>query len=217
MDRYSNRREAGEILATQLAAYASRDDVIVLALPRGGVPVAFEIAKALLAPLDVFIVRKLGVPGHSELAMGAIAIGGATVFNEDIIEDLQISQEAIQKVIKDEKKELDRRSLVYRGDKPFPQLENKIVILVDDGIATGATIRAAITSLKEFKPARIIVAVPVADKKICQQLSPIVDELICPLQPTQLYAVGGWYEDFSQTEDEEVFLLLNKAAEWYQG
>ncbi|WP_114833893.1 phosphoribosyltransferase [Aquicella lusitana] len=213
MERYRNRKEAGKILARALSAYAGQDDVIVLALPRGGVPVAFEIAKALQAPLDVFIVRKLGVPGHSELAMGAIATGGTAVFNEDIVEHLQIPESAIQAVIAEEKQELNRRNAAYRGSQPFPSLKEKIIILVDDGIATGATVRAAINALKQQKPKKIILAVPVADPSLCEKLQLMVDELYCPLKPSSLYAVGAWYEDFSQTEDEEVYTLLKEAKQ----
>ena len=211
MDRYLNRKEAGQILAKALNAYADRDNVVVLALPRGGVPVAYEIAKELHAPLDVFIVRKLGVPGHSELAMGAIAMGGAMVFNDEIVNDLQIPESAIQAVIAKEEQELKRRNMAYRGGHPFPSLKGKIVILVDDGIATGATIRAAIKALRQLHPATLIVAVPVADKSICDQIKPSVDYFYCPMQPYSLYAVGAWYDDFSQTEDEEVYTLLKEA------
>ena len=211
MDRYQNREHAGQVLAHELQAYAKREDVIVLALPRGGVPVGFQIATALQVPLDVFLVRKLGVPGYGELAMGAIAMGGLTVFNQDVVSSYGISDQEMKAVIEKEKIELTRREQVYRGKRPFPELQNKIVILVDDGIATGATIRAAIKALREFKPARLIVAVPVADKSIYDNLKPTVDELICPMQPTFLYAVGAWYDDFSQTEDEEVYTLLQMA------
>lgn len=211
MDRYQNRKYAGQILANYLSSYANRDDVIVLALPRGGVPVAYEIAEKLNAPLDVFIVRKIGVPGHAELAMGAIASGEVKVFNEDIIDSLQIPDEAIRQVITKEKEELKRREHVYRGDNPFPNLQNKTVILVDDGIATGASMRAAIQALKLMQPARLIVAVPVAAYDLAQHMSKLVDEFICPLQPYDLHAVGLWYENFTQTEDDEVFTLLNEA------
>ena len=208
MEKYLDRAMAGEVLAKELKAYANRDDVIILALPRGGVPVAYQIAKSLHAPLDVFIVRKLGVPGHAELAMGAIATGEASVFNDDIIDQLDISADEIDRVMADEKRELQRREKVYRGNRPFPSLENKIVILVDDGIATGASMRAAIKSLKLFQPAKIIIAVPVAEKILSKQMETMVDEFICPLRPAQFYAVGAWYENFSQTEDDEVHELL---------
>ncbi|MBX3708420.1 MAG: phosphoribosyltransferase [Gammaproteobacteria bacterium] len=210
MDKYKNRVEAGKILAQVLSTYEGNQNVLVLALPRGGVPVAFQMAIALKLPLDVFIVRKLGVPGHSELAMGAVAMGGADVFNEDIIRDLQISKEAVQQVIADEQKELNRREIAYRGHRAFPSLKNKTVILVDDGIATGATIRAAVKALKQLEPDKIIIAVPVADQSVCDELEPLVDQLVCPLRPAHFQAVGAWYEDFSQTEDEEVHRLLGK-------
>lgn len=211
MDRYQNRQEAGKILAQQLSNYANRNDVIVLALPRGGVPVGYEIAKALNVPLDVFIVRKLGVPGHSELAMGALAIGGTTVFNDDIINSLSITEVEIQAVTAKEEQELKRREIAYRGEHAFPSLQNKTIILVDDGIATGATMRAAVKALKQMNPASIIIAVPVAERFLCEKMKPSVDHFICPLCPTQFYAVGAWYEDFSQTEDDEVYALLKDA------
>jgi putative phosphoribosyl transferase len=211
MDRYRNRQEAGKILARELVGFVDREDVLVLGLPRGGVPVAFEIAKALHAPLDVFIVRKLGVPGHSELAMGAIATNNVKVFNEDIIRELSISDEAIEEVIYKEEQELKRRELSYRGGHSLPPIKDKIIILVDDGIATGASMRASIAALRQLDPKSIIVAVPVADKSMCEKLEGLVDKLVCPLRPIHFYAVGAWYEDFSQTEDEEVYTLLNLA------
>ncbi len=211
MTKYFNRQEAGKILAGSLRAYANRKDVIVLALPRGGVPVAYEVAKALHAPLDVFIVRKLGVPGHSELAMGALAVNNVTVFNDEIVHSYQITQEEIDAVIAKETQELKRREKIYRGDQPFPSIANKVVILIDDGIATGATIRVAVKALRQFNPEEIVVAVPVADKLISQSMQLLADEFICPLQPNGLYAVGAWYDDFSQTEDEEVTRLLAAA------
>jgi predicted phosphoribosyltransferase len=211
MEKYLNRSDAGKVLAQHLEAYAGREDVLVLALPRGGVPVAFEIADALDVKLDIFIVRKIGVPGHAELAMGAIAMGNTRVFNDSIISDLGISQAAIESVIAEEKTELCRRELAYRGNIPFPSLQGKTIILVDDGIATGATIRVAIKALRQLHPASIVVAVPVADKSICDEIEPLVDQLICPMQPHHLYAVGAWYDDFSQTEDDEVYSILKKA------
>ncbi len=211
MDKYLNRQQAGIILARELKLYRNRKDVLVLALPRGGVPVAYEIAKALHVPLDVFIVRKLGVPGHSELAMGAIATGDVKVFNNDIIDNLALSKDEIQSVMAEEKKELRRRELVYRGHQPFPDIKNKTIILVDDGIATGATLRAAILALKQLDPIKIIVAVPVAEKKLSDQMALQVDEFFCPLRPVNFHAVGAWYDDFSQTEDDEVHSLLRKA------
>ena len=211
MQRYQNRHEAGKVLARELSAFANRNDTLVLALPRGGVPVAFEIANALNLPLDVYIVRKIGVPGHSELAMGAIAMGNVRVFNQNILSDLHIEDFEIQAVIKKEEAELQRREKAYRGNVPFPSLKNMTIILVDDGIATGATMRAAIQSLKQLHPKDIVVAVPVADKLLCHELLSLADKIVCPLQPTSLHAVGAWYDDFSQTEDAEVHDLLNKA------
>ncbi len=208
MQKYLNRRHAGTILAEALSGYQNNHDVIVLALPRGGVPVAYEVAKALHAPLDIYIVRKLGVPGHHELAMGAIASGGEAVFNQDIIDSLQVSQSEIDAVIKNELMELNRREKVYRGTKPFPDLKNKIVILIDDGIATGATMKAAIQAVRQQQPQSIIAAVPVADKEIQYSFQLLVDEFICPMLVEHLQAVGLWYNDFSQTEDEEVHELL---------
>lgn len=209
MEKFSDRYQAGKTLASLLKSYAKNSDVIVLALPRGGVPVAAEIAKSLAAPLDVFIVRKLGVPGHEELAMGAIATGGTVVFNEDIVGGLHISQAAIDRVIAAEQQELKRRESAYRGKKPFPVLQDKIVILVDDGIATGATMRAAIKAIKLQHPKRLILAVPVAAFSTIAEMSHLVDEIVCPLKPHDFYAVGAWYDDFPQTSDEEVFELLD--------
>lgn len=211
MEKYQDRRQAGQVLAQALNAYAGREDVIILALPRGGVPVAYEVAKTLNAPLDVFIVRKLGVPGHTELAMGAIATGDVAVFNENIIAQLQISKDSIENVFESEKKELNRRELAYRGNRPPLVLKNKTVILVDDGIATGATLRAAIKALKLSQAKELIVAVPVAAKDTCEEIAILVDQLYCPSQPIHFYAVGAWYDDFSQTEDEEVHMLLKEA------
>lgn len=211
MQKYENRKDAGEVLAAELQSYANRKDVIVLALPRGGVPVAFEIAKSLHVPLDIFLVRKLGVPGQSELAMGAIAMGNTRIFNQEIIDDLKISKEKIERVIAKEQQELKRRETAYRGQYTFPILKDKTVILVDDGIATGATMRAAITALRQLKPASIIAAVPVAEKTMCEKMQPLVESLICPMRLVDFRAVGEWYEDFSQTEDEEVRSLLKKA------
>lgn len=210
MDKYINRRQAGRILAHLLRIYAQNPSVIVLALPRGGVPVAYEIANELSVPLDVFIVRKLGVPWHEELAMGAIASGGTVVLNDELVQSLNIQTSAIEQVVKREQKELLRREHVYRGKHPFPRLSGKIIILVDDGIATGATIQAAIQALKKYHPANIIVAVPVAANTTCEALTEDVEMLICPLRPINFYSVGLWYEDFSQTTDDEVVELLRR-------
>lgn len=213
MKKYANRYEAGKMIASQLLKYTKHADALVLALPRGGVPVASEIAKILSIPLDIFVVRKLGVPNHEELAMGAIASGGTIVFNENILSQLHIPASAIQPVIESEQKELERRELVYRGQRPFPRLKDKSIILVDDGIATGATMRAAIKAIKQQKPKKIILAVPVAAATTIDELSNDVDEVICPLKPDDMFAVGAWYDDFSQTSDEEVFNLLMQRGE----
>lgn len=216
MDRYADRTDAGKVLANELEIYAHRKDVIVLALPRGGVPVAYEIAKVLSVPLDVIIVRKLGVPCHEELAMGAIASGNVTVFNNQIIRELDVSQHALNQVILKEKDELKRREFAYRGNRKFPDLNNKTIILVDDGIATGATMKAAIEALKQQHVASIIVAIPVAAYDTCQEISEIVNEIVCPFKPKNFYAVGAWYQHFSQTSDEEVIELLAKAYEHFK-
>ncbi|VEB33436.1 phosphoribosyltransferase [Legionella sainthelensi] len=205
---YSDRYQAGIVLADLLKDYARRTDVIILALPRGGVPVAYEIAKKLSLKLDIFIVRKLGVPGHEEFAMGAIASGGIVVLNEEVLSTLHIEKDAINQVIQSEQDELSRRELVYRGNQYLPELMEKTVILVDDGIATGYTMRAAIAALRQKHPAKIIIAVPVAARSTCDELAPLVETIICPLQPANFYAVGLWYNDFSQTTDEEVIKLL---------
>ena len=196
------------MLAESLKEYAHRSDVIVLALPRGGVPVAYEVSKSLSAKLDVFIVRKLGVPGHEEFAMGAIASGGIAVLNEATVRLVGIDQQTINNVLQSEQKELTRREALYRGDKPFPDLTGKIVILVDDGIATGSTMTAAVTALQQKKLADIIIAVPVASRATCEEMKGLVKTIICPLQPVDFHAVGLWYDDFSQTTDDEVIELL---------
>jgi putative phosphoribosyl transferase len=189
-------------------SYADRSDVLVLGLPRGGVPVAYEVAKALHAPLDICLVRKLGVPAHKELAMGAIASGGVRVLNYEVVSWLRISGKTIDEVAARELKELQRRDRAYRGDRPQPEMRDRTVILVDDGIATGATIRAAIAVIKSQHPARLIVATPVAPPSTCEELKTEVDEVVCLTTPELFYAIGLWYEDFSQTTDDEVRELL---------
>ena len=191
--------------------YADRDDVLVLALPRGGVPVGFEVAQALRAPLDVFIVRKLGVPGHDELAMGAIATGGVRVLNDDVVISLELEPDVIDAVAAREGKELARRERLYRGARPAPDVHGRTVILVDDGLATGSTMRAAVAALRKQTPARIVVAVPVAAPETCEEFKAEVDEVVCAATPRMFNGVGRWYENFSQTTDEEVHELLAQA------
>jgi putative phosphoribosyl transferase len=211
INKYTDRTEAGEVLAEQLKNYANQTDVIVLALPRGGVPVAYEIAEKLAAPLDVFIVRKLGMPGQQELAIGALAMDGTTVFNEELLRLAPIPPEVIEEIVKSEQIELNRRLTIYRGNQSLPQLENKIIILVDDGIATGATMRAAITVLQKQNLKKLIVATPTAALDTAKVITEMVDQFICPLTPELFYSVGSWYSDFPQTSDAEVITLLTKA------
>lgn len=206
-----DRATAGQALAKALATYADRGDVIVLALPRGGVPVAYEVAQALNASLDLMLVRKLGTPGQEELAMGAIATGGARVLNQDIVRGLSISEETINHVAAREQRELDRRQRAYRGERPLPVIAGQIVILVDDGLATGATMRAAIAALRQQHPARIIVAVPVAPPDTVEQLRHEVDEVVCLATPEPFIAIGRWYRAFTQTSDDEVQDILSRA------
>jgi putative phosphoribosyl transferase len=208
--RFRDRADAGRRLAKSLDMYANRPDVLVLALPRGGVPVAFEVAHALDAPLDVFLVRKLGVPGHEELAMGAIASGGVRVVNEDIIAAYDIAPEEIESVAAAEERELERRERRYRGDRPFPDVAGRTVILVDDGLATGSTMRAAVAALRQEHPTRVVVAVPTAAPETCEEFRSEVDDIVCATTPEPFYAVGLWYEDFSQTTDDEVRELLGR-------
>jgi predicted phosphoribosyltransferase len=208
--RFHDRREAGRLLAEKLTAYAHRPDVLVLALPRGGVPVAYEVARALGAPLDVFVVRKLGVPGYEELAMGAVATGGVRVLNEQVVSGLRIPPAVIEAVTAWEQDELARRELLYRGDRPPPDVRGKTVILVDDGLATGATMHAAVAALRQQQPARIVVAVPVGASETCDSLRTEVDDVVCAVAPESFHAVGAWYKDFSQTTDDEVRELLSE-------
>jgi putative phosphoribosyl transferase len=207
--RFRNRTEAGKLLASKLIQYANRPDLLVLAIPRGGVPVAFEVATALNAPLDICLVRKLGVPGNKELAMGAIAAGGFEVLNEDLLDWLRISGHTIAEVGDRELHELQRRDRIYRGDRSLPTIRQRIVILVDDGLATGSTMRAAIGVLKHQQPQRLIIAVPVAPLDTCDRLSAEVDEMVCLMTPKHFPGIGRWYEDFTQTTDEQVCELLN--------
>jgi predicted phosphoribosyltransferase len=207
-ERFRNRTDAGRQLAEKLAAYANRPDVLVLALPRGGVPVAFELARAFGAPLDVFLVRKLGVPGYEELAMGAVATGGVRVLNDEIVRGLGISEHEIDAVVARELRELSRRDRLYRGDRPPSDVAGRTVILVDDGLATGATMRAAVQALRQQQPGRIVAAVPTASPDTCQVLKAEADDVICAMTPEPFFAVGHWYDDFTQTTDDEVRELL---------
>jgi len=209
---FRDRTDAGRLLSRKLARYTDRTDVIVLALPRGGVPVGYEVAKALRAPLDVFLVRKLGAPGQEELAMGAIAAGGVRVLNEEVVRALGISQRVIDSVAARELRELERRDQLYRGRRAAPLVAGWTAILVDDGLATGSTMRAAIQALRQKKPGRIVVAVPVAAVPTCEELSSLVDEMACYATPEPFYSVGFWYEDFSQTTDDEIRALLKRAG-----
>jgi predicted phosphoribosyltransferase len=206
--RFRNRTDAGRQLAAKLAAYTNRPGVLVLALPRGGVPVACEVARALGAPLDVFLVRKLGVPGYEELAMGAVATGGVRVLNDEIVRGLGISDHEIDAAAARELQELARRERLYRGDRPLPDIAGRTVILVDDGLATGATMRAAIAAVRQQQPARIVVAVPTASPDTCEVLKAEADDVVCAMTPEPFLAVGHWYEDFTQTTDDEVRELL---------
>ena len=211
---FRDRREAGRRLAERLkAAYAGRDDVLVLGWPRGGIPVADEVAAALAAPLDAFLVRKLGVPGFEELAFGAIASGGVRVVDRQIVDEWRLTEPAIEAVTANELRELTRRERLYRGSRPAPDVRGKIVVLVDDGLATGSTMRAAAAALRRQDPARIVAAVPVAPPATCQGVEEVVDEAVCALTPEPFLAVGYWYEDFSPTTDDEVRTILAAAEQ----
>jgi len=210
---FRNRRDAGCILASYLDLYADRPDVVILALPRGGVPVGFELARALRAPLDVMVVRKLGVPGHEELAMGAIASGGVRILNDDVIQMLGIRPETIEGVAEQEQQELARREAAYRGNRGPAAVKGRTVILVDDGLATGSTMRAAVAALRTLQPSRIVIAVPTAAAETCRELKAEADDVVCAMTPAPFFGVGQWYDDFSQTTDEEVHRLLQEAAE----
>lgn len=209
---FRDRFEAGQLLARRLSAYADRDDVLVLALPRGGAPVGYELARALRAPMDVFVVRKLGVPGHEELAMGAVASGGVRVINEDVVDGLRISNEVIERVARIEREELERRERLYRGGRPSPDVRGRVVIVVDDGLATGSTMRAAVVALRRLGPSRIVVAVPTGAPSTLAEFRDLADECVSEIAPEPFRAVGLWYDDFSQTTDAEVRDLLERAA-----
>ncbi|ODS24502.1 phosphoribosyl transferase [Candidatus Endobugula sertula] len=209
--QFENKREAGKQLAEALNDYEGRQDCLILALPRGGVPVAYEVAKRLSLPLDVLLVRKLGVPGHEELAMGAIATGGIRVINHNILQQLYLSPAALEQVTIKEEKELNRRNRLYRGNLPIPDLKRKTIIVVDDGLATGATMKAAVATLQAAKANSIIVAVPVGATFTCYELAELADKVVCLYRPDPFGGVGQWYTDFSQTSDEEVQQLLAHA------
>ncbi len=206
--RFRDRTHAGRALATQLTAYANRSDTLILGLPRGGVPVAYEVAQALNLPLDICLVRKLGVPGHKELAMGAIASDGVRVFNYDVLRGLDISDKTMDHVVTQELHELQRRDRVYRGNRPRPQIRDRIVIVVDDGMATGATMKAALRVLRSQQPKKIVVAVPIAPRSVYQELSAEGIQMVCLATPEPFYAIGLWYENFTQTTDKQVRTLL---------
>lgn len=209
---FRDRSEAGQLLAEKLRTYAGHPNLIVLALPRGGVPVGYEVARALGAPLDVFLVRKLGVPRYEELAMGAVASGGVRVLNDDVVRSLHIPEYVIDAVAAWELEELARRERVYRDNRPEPDVRGRTVILVDDGLATGSTMLAAIQALRQQQPARIVMAVPTAPPETCQEMRAQADDVVCAITPEPFYSVGLWYEDFSQTTDEEVRELLARST-----
>lgn len=213
MELFRDRSHAGRILAAKLSKYKQRPDMLVMGLPRGGIPVAFEVAQELNAPLDVFLVRKLGLPGHEELAMGAIASGGVRVLNPDVVNLFRVPLDVIDHVADKEQEELNRRERAYRQGRPPPRIEGRTVIVVDDGLATGSTMRAAVAALRQKDPARIVVAVPVAAPSTCEEFRDEVDEVICAETPEPFHAVGLWYEDFSQTTDAEIRELLDRAAQ----
>ncbi|HYR87747.1 MAG TPA: phosphoribosyltransferase [Terriglobia bacterium] len=209
---FQDRSEAGRVLARLLAKFKNRPDVLVLALPRGGVPVAYEVAKELNAPLDIFLVRKLGVPGHEEVGMGAIATGGIRILNDDLIRQLGIPQRMVDAITAQEEQELQRRERVYRGDRPAPDIRGRTVIVVDDGLATGSTMKAALAALRKQQPAKLVVAVPTAPPETCDSLRADADEVICAVTPDPFLAVGAWYRGFDQTTDDEVRDLIKRAA-----
>ncbi len=209
---FRDRFEAGQFLARKLQTYRERPGVLVLALPRGGVPVAFEVAKALDAPLDIFLVRKLGVPGHEELAMGAVADGGVVVLNDDLVSSLSITEDILDDVARRERQTIQRQRDAYRDGQPAPVLRGRTVILVDDGLATGSTVRAAVAAIRKQQPRRLVVAVPVGASETCAELGDEVDEIVCAVTPQHFMAVGMWYDDFSPTSDSTVRILLEEAS-----
>ena len=209
-ERFRDRRAAGQRLAERLQTYAGRNDTIVLGLPRGGVPVAYEVARALELPLDVFVVRKLGLPWHQELAMGALASGGVRLINQHLIRQLGVSESEVERVTRQEQQELERRELRFRGSRAFPDLKGKTVLLIDDGLATGATMRVAVTALRQEGAERVVVGVPVASPDTCDSFRDITDDIVCVVTPEPFHAVGLWYEDFGQTTDDEVHDLLDR-------
>jgi predicted phosphoribosyltransferase len=208
VNRFKDRHDAGRQLAEELTNYQNREDVILLALPRGGVPVGYEIARELGIRLDVYLVRKLGVPGHEELAFGAISTGGVKTFNEDVVRSVGLTDREIDPVVEREEAELRRREEAYRGDAPAPEIEDQVAILVDDGLATGASMRAAVESVRQQGPKETVVAVPTAPPDTCQKLSRTADAVYCLMTPEPFGGVGAWYEDFAQTSDEEVRELM---------
>jgi putative phosphoribosyl transferase len=210
--RFRDRTDAGRQLASRLAAFTNRRDVIVLALPRGGLPVAAEVSRELNLPLDIFLVRKLGVPGHVELAMGAIASGGVRVLSQDLIDELGIPPSLVELVAGRERLELERRDRLYRGDRPMRPLAGHTVIVIDDGLATGSTMEAAVSALRAHRPARIVVAVPVGAPETCQRLAQVADEVVCVQMPVPFNAVGLWYERFDQVSDDEVIALVSRQS-----
>ena len=209
---FRNREQAGRALAERLKCYANRQDVVVLALPRGGLPVAAEVAAALPAPLDVFMVRKLGTPGQPELAMGAIASGGVRVLNEDVVQVLNVTSDAIDRVAAVEQRELERRERLYRAGRPFPSIADQVVILVDDGLATGSTMRAAVKAVRLHRPSKVVVAVPAGAAEMCEDFRHEADEVVCVIAPEAFNAVGIWYEEFPQISDDEVRDILEKSS-----
>src|SRR5205823_3186760 len=211
-ERFVNRTDAGRELAAELTRYSSRSDVLVLGLPRGGVPVAFEIAIALDAPLDVFVVRKLGLPGHEEFGIGAIASGGVRVVDESVLRAYGVDSRTLEEITEREQRELERRERRYRDDRPFPAIQDRVVILVDDGLATGSTMRAAVAALRAEGPREIVVAVPVGAPETCSAMARLADDVVCLMTPEPFYAVGLWYENFEQTDDDEVHDLIERAA-----